>query len=137
VVPVARELFTVYGSASPTASGESGDFALTSPLVRGSFSYIRVPKGMRLKVWAKRLGGTAGFTLLVQYTPDVTVPSPTWTALDAEHLASAGSLELEKRRPAVVYGFTGKEAVKLSYANATGAGTIYAAAEVEVSDEGE
>jgi hypothetical protein len=132
---MARELFTVYGSASPTASGQSGDFALTSPLVRGSFAYIRVPKGMRLKVWAKRLAGTAGFTLLVQYTPDVTAPSPTWAVLDAEHLASAGSLELEKRRPAAVFGLTGREAVKLSYANTTGAGTVYAAAEVEVTDE--
>ena len=132
---MARELFTVCGTASPTASGQSGDFTLTSPLVRGSFSHISVPKGMRLKVWAKRLSGTAGFTLLVQYTPDVTAPSPAWVVLDAEHLASAGSLELEKRRPAAVLGLTGNEAVKLSYANATGAGTVYAAAEVEVTDE--
>ena len=132
---MARELFTVYGSASPTASGQSGDFTLTSPLARGSFTYVRIPKGMRLKVWAKRLSGTAGFTLLVQYTPDVTAASPTWTILDAEHLASAGSLELEKRRPAAVLGLTGNEAVKLSYADTTGAGTIYAAAEVEVTDE--
>jgi hypothetical protein len=132
---MARELFTVYGSASPTASNQSGDFTLTSPLVRGGFTYIRIPKGMRLKVWAKRLAGTAGFTLQIQYTPDVTAASPAWTPLDAEHLASPGSLELEKRRPAAVYGRTGKEAVKLSYANTTGSGTIYAAAEVEVTDE--
>jgi hypothetical protein len=132
---MARELFTVHGTASPAAPNQSGDFALTSPLVRGSFAYIRVPKGMRLKVWAKRLAGTAGFTLLVQYTPDVTAPSPAWTPLDAEHLASAGSLELEKRRPAAVLGRTGREAVKLSYAGTTGAGTIYVAAEVEVTDD--
>jgi hypothetical protein len=130
-----RELITVFGSASPTASGQSGDFTLSSPVAYSNFTYIRVPQGLKLKVWAKRLSGTAGFTLLIQYTGDVTAPSPTWAPLDAEHLASAGSLELEKRRPVTVLGVTGKEAVKLSYANTTGAGTIYVSAEVELTDE--
>jgi len=130
-----RELVTVFGSASPTASNQSGDFRLSSPVAYSSFTYIRVPQGLKLKVWAKRLSGTAGFTLLIQYTGDVTAPSPTWVTIDAEHLAGAGSLELEKRRPVAVLGVTGKEAVKLSYANTTGAGTIYVSAEVELTDE--
>lgn len=130
-----RWLFTVYGSASPSASGVSGDFTLTSPDVYGSFNYIRVPKGLKVKVWAKRLAGTVGFTLQISATDDVTVSSPTWSIIDSEHLASAGSLELEKRRPVVIHGNTGKDAIKLSYANTTGAGTIYAVVEVEVTDE--
>jgi hypothetical protein len=128
-------LFTVYGTASPTASGASGDFTLASPDVHGSFSYIRIPKGLKVKVWAKRLSGTAGFTLQIQVSDDVTVPAPAWYAVDSEHLASAGSLELEKRRPVVVQGRTGREGVKLSYANTTGAGTIYVVVEVELTDE--
>jgi hypothetical protein len=130
-----RWLFTVYGSASPRASGESGDFNLTSPDVHGNFSYIRVPKGLKAKVWAKRLSGTVGFTLQISVTDDVTTPAPTWSVIDSEHLASAGSLELEKRRPVVIQGRTGSEAIKLSYANTTGAGTIYVAVDVEITDE--
>jgi hypothetical protein len=130
-----RWLFTVYGSASPSASGASGDFTLTSQDVYGSFGYIRVPKGLKAKVWAKRLSGTVGFTLQISVTDDVTASPPTWSVIDSEHLASAGSLELEKRRPIVVHARTGKEGVKLSYANTTGAGTIYAVVEVEITDE--
>jgi hypothetical protein len=128
-------LFTVYGTASPTASGASGDFTLTSPDVYGSFSYIRIPKGLKAKVWAKRLSGTVGFTLQIQVSDDATAPRTTWYAVDSEHLASAGSLELEKRRPVVIQGRTGREGVKLSYADTTGAGTVYAVAEVELTDE--
>lgn len=128
-------LMTVYGTASPTDSGASGDFTLTSPDVHGSFSYIRIPKGLKAKVWAKRLSGTVGFTLQIQASGDVTASSPAWSVVDSEHLASAGSLELEKRRPVVILGRTGKEGIKLSYANTTGAGTIYAVVEVELTDE--
>jgi hypothetical protein len=130
-------LFTVYGSASPGGEGESGDFTLYSADVYGPFSFIVIPAGLRAKIWAKRLSGTVGYTLLVQYTDDVTAPSPTWIALDSEHLASAGSLEVEKRRPIVIQGRTGREAVKLSYANTTGAGTVYVVVEVELTDEEE
>ena len=130
-----RWLFTVYGTASPSASGASGDFTLTSPDAHGSFGYIRIPKGLKTKVWAKRLSGTVGFTLQISVTDDVTASSPTWNAVDSEHLASAGSLELEKRRPIVVQARTGKEGIKLSYTNTTGAGTIYVVVEVELTDE--
>jgi len=130
-----RELMTVFGTASPTASGQSGDFTLSAPIAHNTFTYIRIPKGLKVKIWAKRLAGTAGFTLLVQYTNDVTAPSPTWITIDAEHMAAAGSLELEKRRPVVVVARTGNEAVKLSYANTTDAGTLYASVDIEITDE--
>jgi len=132
-----RWLFTVIGSASPTGPGQSGDLSLASPDVHGPFSSVRLPKGIKAKVWAKRLSGTVGFTLLVQFSPDATAPSPSWTTIDAERLAAAGSLSLEKRRPIVAHFKTGNEALKLSYADTTGAGTIYAVVEVEASDEDE
>jgi hypothetical protein len=128
-------LITIYGTASPTGSGQSGDLTLSSPDVYGNFTYIRVPKGLKAKVWAKRLAGTAGFTLQIQASNDVTASAPTWYAVDSEHLSSSGSLELEKRRPIVVQARTGKEGIKLSYANTTDAGTIYAVVEVELTDE--
>jgi len=128
-------LITVYGTASPTGSGQSGDLTLTSPDVYGNFTLIRVPKGLKAKVWAKRLAGTAGFTLQIQVSDDVTASAPTWYVVDSEHLSGAGSLELEKRRPIVVQARTGKEGIKLSYANTTGVGTIYAVVEVELTDE--
>jgi len=132
-----RWLFTVYGTASPTASGASGDFTLTSPDVNSSFTVIRLPKGLKAKVWAKRLSGTVGYTLLINYTTDVTQTTPSWTTVDVEYLSSAGSLEIEKRRPIVVSFKTGKEAIKLSYSNTTGAGSIFASVDIEVSDEDE
>jgi len=128
-------LITLYGTASPTASGASGDFTLASTDVHGTFTLVRIPKGLKSKVWAKRLAGTVGFTLQVQASDDVTASTPTWYVVDSEHLASAGSLELEKRRPIVIQGRTGREGIKLSYANTTGAGTIYAVVEVEITDE--
>lgn len=128
-------LITIYGTASPTDSGASGDFTLTNTDAYGTFSLVRIPKGLKAKVWAKRLAGTAGFTLQIQASDDVTVTSPTWYVIDSEHMANAGSLELEKRRPIVVQARTGKEGIKLSYANTTGAGTIYAVVEVELTDE--
>jgi hypothetical protein len=130
-----RELMTVFGTTSPTASDQSGDLMLSTPIAHNTFTYIRIPKGLKAKIWAKRLAGTAGFTLLVQYTNDVTEPSPTWITIDAEHMATAGSLELEKRRPVVVVARTGNEAVKLSYANTTDAGTLYASVDIEITDE--
>jgi len=128
------ELLTLYGTASVSAGG-SGDFTLTSPMIYGSFTYIRIPKGMKAKIWAKRLAGTVGYTLQINFTHDVTASTPTWSVIDSEHLSSAGMESLEKRRPIVVIARTGKEAVKLSYANTTGGGTIYVDVEIEITDE--
>jgi hypothetical protein len=129
-----RWLFTVYGSAS-VASNASGDFKLVIPdAYGGPYDYIRIPKGFKAKVWAKRLTGTAAFRLITRFIPDVTAPSP--VDVDSEYLASAGSLELEKRRPIVIVAKTGNEAIKFSYSD-TGAGTIAFAADVELTDEDE
>jgi len=133
-----RWLLTVRGEASPTGSGQSDDFKnLVSPDVHGTFDRLRLERGLKAKVWARRLEGTAGFRLLIQFSPDVTVATPTWNPIDSANLASAGSLELEKRRPVVVQFKTGAEGIKFSYSDATGAGRIAFVAEVEVTDEEE
>jgi len=131
-----RWLFTVNGCATPSSS--TGDFTtLTSPSVYGNFSYIRLPKGFKAKIWAKRLAGTAGFMLVINYTTDVTVSQPNWTAVDVEYLASAGSIELDKRRPIVIPFRTGNEAIKFSYSNATANSNICFSVDIEVTDEDE
>jgi hypothetical protein len=130
-----RWLFTVSGCATPT--GSTGDFTLSSPHVSGSFSIIRLPMGFKAKVWAKRLVGTAGFMLVVNYTTDATVLQPSWATVDSEYLASSGSLELEKRRPVVIPFITGKEGIKLSYSNASAGSTICVDVDIEVTDEDE
>jgi hypothetical protein len=131
-----RWLFTVHGLASPTASNQSGDFsALAIADAYGSYSFIRIPKGFKAKIWAKRIGGTTAFMAIVNFSPDVTVGSPSWTAIDREYLSAAGTLELEKRRPIVVYGKSGTEGIKLSYSNTGGSGTIFVDVDVELTDE--
>jgi hypothetical protein len=131
-----RWLFTVYGSASVTA-GASGDFPLTvTDAYGGPYSYIRIPKGFKAKIWAKRLTGTASFRLIIRFIPDVVNAPGTAVDVDSEYLASPGTLELEKRRPIVIVAKTGNEAIKFSYDN-TGAGLIAFAADVELTDEEE
>jgi len=130
-----RWLFTVHGTASPTASGQSGVFTLTSPDVYSSFNYIRIPRGFKAKIWAKRIGGTVAFMAIVNFAPDVTVSNPSWTAVDREYLASAGTLELEKRRPIVLYGKSGTEGIQLAYSNTGGSGTIFIDVDIELTDE--
>ena len=131
-----RQLLTVYGEASPTASGQTGVFTLYAPdVVYGTFSAIRIPKGCKVKIWAKRLSGTTSFRLLIQYTSDIRPSQPSWTTIDAEYLASPGSLELEKRRPAVVFANTGNEGIQVAYSDTGGAGKISVVLEIEITDE--
>jgi hypothetical protein len=130
-----RWLFTAYGSAS-VSEGASGDFKLSIPDALGAYDYIRLPKGFKAKIWAKRLAGTAGFRLVVRLVPDVVSAPASAVDIDSEYLASAGTLELEKRRPVVVIAKTGSEAIKFSY-DSTGAGLIAFSADIELTDEEE
>ena len=109
------ELITFYGKVSGL-----GDYSLTSPAIRGSVGYIMIPKGVKLKIWAKRIAGPAT-TVAIMFTRDVTASSVTWETIGTEHLASAGEITLEKRRPIVVVGYTGKEAIKFSRVGPSGA----------------
>ena len=130
-----KELITVYGSASPTASNQSDIFTLYSPIAYNTFNYIRIPKGTKMKIWAKRISGTTSFTLEIYYTPDITQPRPFFITLDSEYLSSPGTLELEKRKPIIVNGLTGNEAIQLVYLNSGGSGTLSVELEIEITDE--
>jgi hypothetical protein len=130
-----RELITVYGSATPTTSGQFGDFTLYSQIAYNTFNYISIPKGTKLKIWAKRITGTTTFTFEIKHTRNITADSPNWITLDSEYLSSPGTLELEKRKPIIVIGFTGNEAIKLSYSNTGGSGTLTVEVDIEITDE--
>lgn len=118
------ELFTLQGSVSGT-----GTFSLVSDLFRGSASSIRIPKGAKLKIWCKRLAGEAG-DVRIQLTRNITAATPTWTDISVERLAASGELTLEKRRPLVVRGITGREAIQV--VRTSGSGNMFVDLEVEI-----
>ena len=125
------ELFTVYGKTDGTNT--TGTFSLSSPVFRGTVTYIRIPKGMKAKIWGKRISGDAA-TITVEMTRDVTAGTPTWSAVHTEYLASPGELNIEKRRPIIVEGRTGKEAIRITWSQGT-AGTTHVEFDIEITDE--
>ena len=125
------ELITFKGETDGAST--TGDFTLKSDIIYGSISYIRIPAGMKAKIWAKRISGNP-VTLKIYYTHDVTVTSPTWEEIGSEYLSAEGEKSLEKRRPIIARGFTGKEAIKFSWEQATAAES-HVAIDVEFTDE--
>jgi len=117
------ELITFKGHVSGT-----GDYTLDSDILYSTVTYVRIPKGMKAKVWCKRISGEAA-DVAIEFTHDITASTPTWKELSVEKLASAGELILEKRRPTVIHGFTGKEAFKIT--RTSGTGDSYVEIEVE------
>ena len=125
------ELMTLYGATD--GSSTTGQFSLNGDLLYSAVSYVRIPKGMKAKIWCKRISGAA-VDVIIEYTYDCTVASPTWVAVSRESLTSAGEIILEKRRPVVLRGFTGKEAFRISWSQSTAASS-YVEIEVELSEE--
>jgi len=125
------ELFTVYGKTDGTNT--TGTFALSSPIFKGTVTYIRIPKGMKAKIWGKRISGEPA-TITVEMTRDVTAGTPEWSAIHTEVLSSAGELDIEKRRPIIVESRTGKEAIRITWNQSTAAVT-YVEFDIEITDE--
>jgi hypothetical protein len=121
------ELFSLRGSAT-----DVGELTLSGDLLYTSVTSVRIPKGYKAKVWCKRISRTSAGSVNIEYTPDCTAASPTWTPVDTEYLASAGEVLLEKRRPLVLRSFTGKEAFRLYNVDT---GTVYVDVEVEITKE--
>jgi hypothetical protein len=134
-----KEILTLKGESDGTST--SGDFPLYSDLIYHDTTApwtpptkILIPYGMRAKIWAKRMAAAGATNFFIYWSNDVTVTSPTWELLDAESLASAGELTLEKRRPIVIRSRTGKEGFKISYLQTT-ASKAYIELDVEITDE--
>jgi hypothetical protein len=136
---MARELFTIYGETDGVS--RSGDFPLYSDIIYSTGTapfapptFIIIPAGMKAKIWARRVSGDGETDVIIQWSPDVTVATPTWIPVERIKLAGKGNIELEKRRPVVVRGIRGVEAFKISWSQpeATKARVVV---EVELTDE--
>lgn len=112
------ELLTITGTITGT-----GVINLASGLVRGTVSMVRIPKGHKAKIWCKRIARESAI-IDIEYTHDSTVASPVWATQSEEYLVSPGEILLEKRRPIVCRGLTGKEAIRVSRAAGTGVTSV-------------
>jgi len=122
------ELFTVYGSGSGT-----GAMDLQSDIFHGTVNSIRIPKGMKLKVWARRAIADAAGTIEIQFTHDVTAGTPTWVTISKVVFTAAGEQDLTlSKRPIKVMGYSGKEAVRAYVSSGTGNYSIEL--DVEITD---
>jgi hypothetical protein len=127
-----EELITIRGETDGTAT--SGTVPLDSDLFQSTVNYVRIPKGLAAKVWFKKISGEAETLFTLQYTYDVTVPTPTWKNIQQEKLASKGEISIEKRRPEILRGFTGKEAIRIIWSQPA-AFKAYVELGLELTDE--
>ena len=120
-------LMTLFGRTD--GSSTTGTFSLYGDILYSTADYVRIPKGLKAKIWCKRISGEVETEVIIQFTNDVTETTPTWNDVSRQRLASKGVLELEKRRPVVLRGRTGKEAFRIQWSQSTAG---YANVEIEV-----
>jgi hypothetical protein len=129
-----EELITLRGETDGSAL--SGTVPLDSDLFQSTVTYLRIPKGLAAKVWFKKVSGDADTLFTLKYTYDVTATAPTWKNIQQEKLASKGEISIEKRRPEILRGFTGKEAIQITWTQPTGgAAKAYVELGLELTDE--
>ena len=126
------ELLILRGESDGTST--TGTFQLDSDLLYSPVTFVRIPKGLKAKIWFKKLAGEGEALVALEYTHDVTVATPTFKTMHVEKLASKGEVSLEKRRPIVLRGFTGKEAFRVTWTMPV-ATKAYVELGVELSDE--
>jgi len=137
---IMSEIFTVEGTTD--GSSATDDFLLYSDAfytnaVSTTPLYIRIPAGTKLKIWSRRVNcPTQNTELVINYTHDVTAAVPTWVEVnrDIQDVSVETSFDKEKRRPIVLRGFTGKEAVKFTW-NQSAAAVAYFNAELEFAED--
>lgn len=127
-----REILTIKCETDGTST--TGICDLYSELFHSPSKHLVIPIGMKAKIWARRVVGEAETAFLIELTRDITASSPVWEIVDAVKLASKGELSLEKRRPVVLRGLTGKEAFRISWSQPATA-KAYIMLEVEITDE--
>jgi len=120
------ELLTIRGYVSGT-----GVYSLDSDLFYSTVDYIVIPKGLKAKIWCKRISGEAA-DVRIEYTYDY----GDWSSpkvVGFERLASSGEMFIEKRRPIVLRGLTGKEAFRFN--RVAGTGDSYIEVELELTED--
>lgn len=112
----------------------SGTVSLYSDILAASADYVMIPKGMKCKIWFKKVSGEGETLFTLQYTYDVTSPRGAWMDIEQEKLASKGEISIDKRRPLVLRGLTGREAFRVVWSQPTPV-KAYIELGVEMSDE--
>ncbi len=119
------DLITFRGATDGTNT--SGDFSLTSDVVVGNITEIKIPKGFKAKVWSVELSGDP-CSVSISYSKD---GGTTWITAKTIDLVSPGELEIEKNsRPIVVISPSGETLLKFSWSQTT-AGTTELGATIE------
>ena len=127
-----NEILTLFG----TANGASGTLTLVTDIAQASFVYFRIPQGLVAKVYGYRIAGPVQTAVAVQYSLDVHTGTPSSPfTLDLPDLASAGSLDLEKRRPLIFRSETGKEGLQFTYTQSGSTGPVGVSIDLEIGGE--
>ncbi|MEM0261751.1 MAG: hypothetical protein QXN17_03755 [Nitrososphaerota archaeon] len=111
------ELLVLRGET--TGTDTSGVINLDSDILYTTVNYVMIPKGIKCRIWFKKISGEGETLFTLQYTSDVTTPQPIWRDIQQEKLSSKGEISIEKRRPLVLRGLTGKEAFRITYTQPT------------------
>lgn len=133
---MARTLFSIFGETD--GSSTTGIFTLRSEIFYDTVDYIRLDKGLKLKIWGIRITGDA-VRVILNKTEDVTAATPDWTAIGdviIGELPSKGSIDIELRRPILIHYKTGNEAIRFRWEQSTAAKSSIEI-KVEVTDEEE
>lgn len=126
------ELITFRGETNGTST--SGTVSLWSDILNATATYVRIPKGMKAKIWFKKVSGDGETAFTLQYTSDVTAGSPSWSSVEVEKLTSKGEMTFDRRRPVILRGLTGKEAFQITWTQPT-ACKAYIELGVELSED--
>lgn len=127
------EMFTLYAETNGADLTETLD--LTSPLIYDDDAYLRIPKGMKLKIHAIRLYGDVTAVdetqILVMHTHDVTAgPPPTWVESASVYFDGIPVTD-DRRRPIIFTGYSGDEAVSFDWLQTVAAEVAYVEIDVE------
>ena len=125
------ELINLYGTTDNTNT--TGTFNLYGDLLQSAVTYIRIPKGMKAKIWFKSVSG-APASINVQYTKDVTASSPTWKTIETVNLSSSGEIDIDKRKPIILHGIAGTEGFQLTWSQQS-TGYTYVELGVEFTED--
>jgi len=121
------ELLSIRGAASGVEV-----CSLDNDLFHSTVNNIRFPRGAKCKLWTKRISGQEA-QIDIEFTNDITVDNPSWKKVDSQYLASAGELDLEKRKPLILHDIDNKCAVRFNRVSGTGDSFIDAEIEIEES----
>ncbi|MEM2179076.1 MAG: hypothetical protein QW272_09690 [Candidatus Methanomethylicaceae archaeon] len=125
------ELILFRGETDGTST--TGTVPLSSDIIYGTVNNVRIPKGLKAKVWFKKISGEGETLFTLRYTHDVTVASPTWIDIEQEKLSSKGEIFFDMRRPAILHSFNGTEAFQIVWTQPT-AVKAYLEINVEIGD---